>query len=417
MAARSTRPSGHDLLDPSTHARPDLVRKLADESGPVYWSEKWRAWFVTGYQECFNVLRDQRFSVEYNARKPIQTQDLSAEALGLLREIYCGGLTQFTFAGGRSLLVMDAPEHTQYRRLLMRHFSEREAINLISRIEEIVNGLLDGWATEDEVELMSGFAYKLPILLFGDILGIPQELRSSFIDYRAFTESRAAKSQFATTEDYRRVASEGPVFREKIDTIIAAKRKCPADDIFSTLLTGKVNGEAMSETQLRSMIYMLNTASQTTTTSLIGNSVYQFQRFGLWQHLALHPELLPEAIEEVVRFDPPSSPYFGRQVTADLEFAGQQMEKGETALVFVGAANRDPKVFESPDDFVPNRNPNKHLGFGLGSAHFCLGASFARKEALVSLKELLKRYPNLTLSGEPERAKAFGFAQLPVKLH
>jgi cytochrome P450 family 109 len=417
MIGQSTRPTGHDLLDPSTHGRPDLVRMLADESGPIYWSEKWRAWFVTGYRECFNVLRDPRFSATYNATKPIQTQDLSPEALSLLRESYCGGLTQFTFAGGRSLLVMDPPEHSQYRRLLMGHFTEKEAVKLMPRIQSIVDSLLDELKDADEVELMSRFAYKVPILLFGDILGIPESLRASFIDYEAFTTSRAAKSQFATTEDYRRVAAEGPAFRQKIDTIIEAKRQCPAEDIFSTLLTGKINGEAMSDNQLRAMIYLLNTASQTTTTALIGNSVYQFARHGLWKKFAEQPELLPNAIEEVLRFDPPSSPYFGRKVIADMEFEGQSLKAGETVLVFVGAANRDPKEFESPSEFMPTRSPNKHLGFGLGSAHFCLGASFARKEALVSLIELLERYPNLSLNGEAERAKSFGLAKLPVKLH
>jgi len=404
-------------MDPTLHCRPERVRELADDSEPIFWSEKWRAWFVTGYQESLTVLKDQRFSVKYNEHKRINTQHLDTEALALLREFYCGGMTQFTFSGGRSLLVMDGSEHSDYRRLVMRHFTSREAIKLTPRIHKIVDDLLSEWEGKEQVELMNGFAYKIPILLFGDILGIPEHLRKSFIDYSAFTESRAAKSQFATTEDMRKVAAQGPDFLKKIDTIIDEKSRCPADDMVSTLLAGKVNGDSVGKDTLRAMIYMLNTASQTTTTALIGNSVYQFLRFGIWTKLAQNLEIVPAAIEEVLRFDPPSSPYFGREVVDDIDFHGQRMKKGETVLIFVGAANRDPRQFPEPSVFREDRDPNRHLGFGsLGGSHFCLGAPFARQESLIAITELMKRYPRMSIVPEPERAKSFGFSKLNVKL-
>jgi cytochrome P450 family 109 len=412
----SAKPTGPDLLDPALHGRPQDIRARAEEAPPVFWSEKWRSWCVTGYAEAFEVMRDPRFSLEYNMRKTEQTQDLAPEALELRRELYCGGLTHLNFAEGRSLLVMDPPEHTPYRRMLQPFFTEGNASKFIPIIEGIVTRLLDEWQGLEEVEVMNGLAYKVPVLLFGDILGIPESLRHKFIDYGAFTETRNTKSTLASVDDYRKAAAQGPAYMKKIDEVIVAKRGCPAKDIFSTLVTAEVAGQPLSDAQVRAMVYLLNTGSQTTTTALIGNAVYYFLRFGLWDRIRTNPELLPKAIEETLRFDPPAH-YVGRQLAVDLELGGQKLAKGETVLVFFNAANRDPKEFKEPSEFNIERHPNRHLSFGFGGVHFCMGAPFARKEAIISLTQLMARYPRMTLAGEPQRAHAFGFSSLPVRLN
>lgn len=415
MTLTLERSSGPDLLDPTLHGKPWLARTRADEAAPVFWNAKWRAWCITGYPEMVEALRDPRFSIAYNERKTEQTQDLSEEALKLRREFYCGGLTHLMFGNGRSLLVMDAPEHTPFRRLLQPHFTEREVSKLEPAIETIVASLLDQWTDRTDVEIMSELAYPLPVLLFGDILGIPQELRAQFIDYSAFTESRNTKSTLTSLEDYKKAARQGPAFAAKIDATLEAKRKCPGHDILTTLIDGQINGEGMPEEQLRAMFYLLNTGSQTTTAALIGNCVYFFLHFGLWDRLRADPSLLPAAVEETLRFDPPAS-YVGREATEDFEFHGCQIKKGETVLLFFAPANRDPREFKSPDEFIHDRAPNRHFSFGIGSSHFCLGAPVARREAVMALRELMRRFPSMSLSGEPEHANAFGFAKLTVSL-
>jgi len=410
------KPVGPDLLDPKLHGHPEMIRQRADEAPPVFWSEKWRAWCVTGYPEAFAILKDSRFSLEYNMRKTEQTQDLSPEALELRRELYCGGLTHLNFDQGRSLLVMDPPEHTPYRRILQPFFLDREVAKFLPIIHGIVDRLINAWGTSDEIEFMNGLAYPLPVILFGDILGIPQELRHKFIDYDAFTNTRNTKSTLANVEDYRKAAAQGPAYSAKIDEVISAKRACPMHDIFSTLVTAQIDGKPIPDARVRAMVYLLNTGSVTTTTTLIGNCIYYFRHFGIWDRIRDNLDLLPQAIEESLRFDPPA-PYVGREMAVDMELGGQMLKKGETVLIFFNAANRDVREFSDPSEFQIERSPNRHLSFGFGGSHFCLGAPFARQEALISVTEMMKRYPNLEVIGEPEHANAFGFSKLMLKLH
>lgn len=408
------RPSGPDLLDPGLHGRPERARALADDAPSVFWSEKWGVWFVTGYAEVFEALRDPVFSMVYNMEKREQTRDLSDEALALRREFYCGGLTHLDFSKGRSLLVMDPPEHTPYRKMLAPFFMDREVQKFRPIIGGIVDNLLQAVEGEREVEFMSAVAYPLPVHLFGDILGIPDQLRSKFIDYEAFTQSRNTKSTLASLDDYRKAAAQGPAYSAKIDEVVAAKRQCPAHDIFSVLSNGTVNGQSLSDEQVRAMVYLLNTGSQTTTTALIGNCVYYFKRHDVWDGIKADLSLLPAAIEEVLRIDPPAH-YVGREMAEDFELGGQRVSKGETVLLFFNVANRDPAVFPDPDSFDITRKPNRHLSFGLGGAHFCLGAPFARLEALITITAMMERDWEFDLHGEPERANAFGLSKLLLR--
>jgi hypothetical protein len=412
--ARPTASRGLDLLDRTFLGNPTLLAQRVHEHEPVYWNDKRRVWFVTGYPEIVAALKDRRFSIRYYERKIEQTQDLTEEALALRRQLYAGGLTNLNFGGGRSLLVMDAPEHTPYRMLLQPHFGERESERQRPIIEQIVSRLLDEWRDQDTVEVMSTLAYKLPVLLFGSILGIPEHLRAKFIDYDAFTESRATKSHLATLQDYRKAAAQGPAFAAKFGELVAEKRACPAHDILTTLTLGEVNGQPLPDAQRLAMIYLLYTGSHSTTTALIGNAVYYFLHFGLWSQLCTKPETLPQAIEEVLRFDPPTL-YVGRELVEDAEFFGQHLRKGDTVLLYYVAANRDAREFPDPDTFNITRPRNRHLAFGLGT-HFCLGSSFARLEALIALRQMMQRYPHLQLSGAPEHAHSFGFSQLSVRL-
>ena len=413
MTKEMQRAIGPDLLDSELVGKPWLIRERAELGGPVYWSEKRRLWFVTGYPETGEALRDPRFSITQKLTKPEQTQDLSKEALELRRQLYAGGLTHLNFACGRSLLVMDPPEHTPYRALLQPYFLPNEVGRLEPTIERLVGKLLDSWEGQQRVDVMESLAYKLPILLFADILGIPENLRAGFHNYDAYNATRATKSNLATTEDYRAAASQGALYAQKFVEVISEKRACPAHDILSALITGTVNGVPLPEKQILAMIYLLNTGSQSTTTALIGNAIYFLLKFGHWEELRAEPSLLPGAIEEALRFSPPAVES-GRMVTEDMDFYGQRLRKGDNVLFSYAAANRDPREFKEPKKFLVGRTPNRHLAFGPGP-HLCLGAPFARREALVVLRRALERFPELELDGEPEHANTFGFSRLYVR--
>jgi cytochrome P450 len=291
------------------------------------------------------------------------------------------GLSSALIPGGM-VNHMDPPEHTRLRKPIARAFSTRRVEALRPRIEEIANELLDVWEDAEEVDVIETFAYPLPITVICELLGVPEEDRN---DLRRFSAELLVPETMA--EAFGRFAA---YVERLLDT------KEPGDDVIT---------ELRDEPNLVMNLVLLITAGHETTVHLIGNGLCALLRDPvLKQSLLDDPDLVPEAVEEFLRFDGPLALGVGRVATSDVEIGGVTIPRSSQVTVSLGAANRDPSRFPDPDVLQLGRNP--HVAFGHG-VHYCLGARLARIEGEIAFRTLLRRFPELALAAEPEWRESF----------
>ncbi|MEV4301972.1 cytochrome P450 [Nonomuraea sp. NPDC049624] len=339
---------------------------------------------VTTYELCAAVLRDPGFG--HGTSPPAQEE-----------------------AGqpGRSFLLMDPPDHTRLRALVSRAFTPRMVARLRPRIEAITADLIG--RLPEEAELISGFAYPLPVMVISEMLGVPPEDHDRF---RGWSEALARGLDPMLTDalmsETERSRNE---FRDYFRRLIARRREHPGEDLLSAL----AHVEELTEAELLATCVLLLVAGHETTVNLIANGVLNLLRHGLLHRAAERPR---EVVEEVLRFDPPVQ-LTSRIALEDRELGGTPVPAGTGVLVPIGAANRDPAAFADPDRFDPGREPGRHLAFGLG-LHFCLGATLARMEGEIALSALAAAAPKMEAADpEPpykENVVLRGLARLPVRL-
>jgi cytochrome P450 len=315
-----------------------------------------------------------------------------------------------------SLVFNDPPLHTRVRKLLAAAFTPRALATLQPRIEAVVDGLLKRHAGEGRMDLVEDFAFRLPVEVICDMLGVPAGERAPFRRYSLAI--LGALEPVAGPE--RQAAGNAAVaeFSAYLDQLIAERAKCPADDrdILGTLIHGEVDGERLSHDELvQNCIFLLN-AGHETTTNLIGNTVDALLRFpDQLARLKAEPGLIKSCIEEGLRFE--SSNQLGnRRLAADVELGGERLAAGTYIHIGIGAANRDPAQFAEPDRFDASRDPNRHVAFGAGM-HMCLGAVLARLEGTIAIGRLVARFDGLHRAGPYERggrARFRGFNRYPI---
>jgi len=300
-----------------------------------------------------------------------------------------------------SMLFLDDPEHKRLRNLVSRSFTPRAVRELEPVVARVARELVDAIerAGEPEVDLIDALAAPLPAIAIARILGVDPARQASFKAW-SVASSEAFFNPFAGEEVKRageaaQAALDG-VFREEIDR----RREAPVDDLIGRLVAAERAGDRLSESELVTLCNLLLIAGNVTTTDLIGNGVH-----ALLGHPAEHaklrarPELLPNAVEEMLRFDPPVQ-VTGRIAPRDGDIDGVPIRAGESVNVLLAAANRDPAVYPEPDRFDIERADVHHHSFG-GGAHLCLGAHLARAEARAAIGELVARFPRLRASGGP----------------
>jgi len=315
-----------------------------------------------------------------------------------------------------SLVFNDPPLHTRVRKLLAAAFAPRALANLQPRIEAVVDGLLDKHAEQGRMDVVEDFAFRLPVEVICDMLGVPAGDRAPFRRYSLAI--LGALEPVAGPE--RQAAGNAAVseFSAYLDELVAERRKRPADDhdVLGVLIHGEVDGERLTHEELvQNCIFLLN-AGHETTTNLIGNTVDALLRFPEELHrLREKPALLKSCVEEGLRFE--SSNQLGnRRLAADLEIDGETLAAGTYIHIGIGAANRDPAQFAQPDRFDAAREPNRHFAFGTG-VHMCLGAVLARLEGTIALGRLVRRFDGLARDGAYERggrARFRGFNRYPI---
>jgi len=339
---------------------------------------------LTRHREVQPALRDARLSAD---RRKSDAVKLNAERLP---RALIGEDSVF-----RSMLVMDAPDHTRVRGLVNKAFTPRRVAALRPRIEAIAAELLDEPTRAQRMELMTDLAAPLPAIVIAELLGVPPADHPKFRSWAA--DIISAGNEIASGGDSRRSEAAFAALSDYLKQVIAARRRDPRDDMITGLVAAQEDRDALTDTELVATAVLLLLAGHETTTNLIGNGT-----LALLQHpaelarLRAEPELLKSAIEEMLRFD---SPVQGtaRAALEDVEYGGVPIAKGALILCGIGAANRDPALFPEPDRFDIARRDNHHLSFGFG-AHFCLGAPLARLEGEIAFRALLERFPKLALA-------------------
>jgi cytochrome P450 len=352
------------------------------------------AWLVTGYAQARTALTDPRL-----AKTPAAFAHTLDPAL--------------RSAVSSHMLNVDPPEHTRLRRLVTAAFTRRRVEQLAPRIRQLTDELLDPIAGGTGFDLIAQFAYPLPIGVICELLGVPPEGREDFHHWSL----AMVNSQVLGADAFAEASS---ALTEYLRKLIAAKRRHPGDDLTSSLVAARDDGDRLSEDELTSLLNLLLVAGHETTVNLIGNGVCGLlTQPGAWAWLAEGPGRVPAAIEELLRFDGPLQTTTRRVARETFEFGGATIDAGDIVLVALLAANRDATVLPDAELLDLARAPSQHLAFGHG-LHFCLGAPLARLEGQIALTGLLARFPGLRLAVPREEILAtrgvlmHGLQALPV---
>ena len=318
-----------------------------------------------------------------------------------------------------SIIFMDPPEHEVMRRLVTRAFTPRRINDLEAHATELVDEYLDPFVGSDGFDFVEDFGARLPAMMIGHMLGVPEADRDMvrrWFDRQSHHEVGETKPSM--TAMMARIA-----LQRYASALVSERRERPRDDMISVLLEAEVDeaGETRGLTDLEVVHFVL---------LLGGAGVETVGRFLSWAAVTLarnpdqrqllvdDPSLIPNAIEELLRYDAPS-PVIGRWSTRDVEVHGVTVPAESKVMLLVGSANRDPREFDEPDQFDVRRSINRHLTFGHG-AHFCIGAALARMEARIALAGALSRFPSWEID-ESELVRVLsttvrGFSSVPVHL-
>jgi cytochrome P450 len=299
------------------------------------------------------------------------------------------------FGGAPTILTADPPVHSRLRKLVSKAFTPRRVRELEPRVRQITGELLSHARDSSEVEAMAALANPLPVIVIAEMLGVSADDHTQFKQWSndmisSFGQDMASgpsAAGIAARDELRRYLAEA----------IKQRSANPADDLISALVTAREEADALSENELLAFVVLLLLAGNETTTNLIGNGLLALCRHRDQQdRLRENRELIPSAIEEMLRYDPPVQMTL-RMPTAATNVGGTDIPAGSLAFILLAAANRDPAHFPNPEQFDVARNPNEHVSFGEG-IHFCLGAPLARLEGAIAIESMLQKFPRLELA-------------------
>jgi cytochrome P450 len=408
---------GPDVFDPRVFARGiphDALRRLRD-AAPVSWQEEhevgiWPAgpgyWAVTRYDDVRHVLRSPRdFSSWLGAT---QIRDPDPADLPFIR---------------RMILNMDPPEQVRLRRLVTGAFTRRRLERFTDTITRRTRELIDAVAPAGGCDLPAVVTDDLPLHNLADLLGVPAADRRLLLEWtnRVIGYQDPEHGSVVRDDRGRPVNPRSPAMLSDMfgyaDELARHKRRRPADDVMTALVQAEVDGERLTDDELRMFFFLLVIAGNDTVRSALPGGVLALvEHPDVYRGLRDDPALLPSAVEEMLRVHPPVLT-FRRTATRDLVLAGTRIGAGDKVVVYHVSANHDERRFPDPFRFDPAREPNDHLAFGQGP-HLCLGAAFARLQMRVFFTEFLTRLPPVELEGTPRRLTSNfinGVKSLPLR--
>jgi cytochrome P450 len=396
-------PIEYDLYGPDIFADPyPLYHKLRSHY-PVHLDSHLGCWVVTSYADVTAALANRALSSERMMQGAILQEPAWAELRPLFSSI------------SNLMFYADPPKHTHMRSLINKVMSARMVEKWREHIQRIVDTLLDQAMEQGKLDIIADLAFPLPMQVIADMLGVPAQ------DHQQFKRWSDDLTDFLgnppTLELCQRLDQSVKDFTHYFRGIVAEHKAHPKDDLVDALLQHDGQESALTEEELLMNCVGLFTGGHETTTNAIGNGLLALLRNG-GELLKLRddPTLLTSTIEECLRYDSPVQ-FTARFVRQTTEIGGKKMYKGQSVMLMLGAANRDPAVFDSPDTFNISRQDNRHLAFGQ-NIHYCIGAPIARLEMRVLFETLLKRLPNLRLADEEltwnENLSFHGVKRLPV---
>jgi cytochrome P450 len=405
----TTDPTPFDPLDPTYVEWPyPAYARLRDED-PVHWSDLLSGWIVTRFDDVAAILRDPSMSSDIHKATPNPTIDLEME--GLLEH---GQATQ-------TIVHLDDPDHARVRKLMAEPFRVREVNRLASLIEQRVDGAIDRLrdergAGEVDLDLIADLAYPLPVEIFSEWLGVPEEANPQFRIWTSWVaRSRDPMSQEEHVELFEALGAMYVYLAEQAEL----KRQAPTGDLLSYLVHAEAEGEGLSTDELMSQLITLYMAGHEPTAGLVGNGILALLRQpDQLARLQVEPVLIRNAVSELLRFDGPNQ--FVRRITTQPTRVGDvEVPAGSVLFPGLASANRDPRRWgPTAEQVVVDRaDADQHLQFG-GGVHACLGAHLARLQAELFVRAILGRLGGIELAGEPvwsTRMFIRGLSSLPVR--
>lgn len=382
------------------YSRYDTLR----DGAPVHESPSTGVWFLSGYEVTKHVLHDPRFGRGNGSMMGAMADAAIADRSGELRR------------SSRNMLFADPPEHTRLRGLVSRAFTPRRVESLRPRFVSLLDPLLDEMADAGSVDLLDVLAFRFPAAVIGELVGVPEQDRDQF---RSLVRASTAMIEASPDVEALQLAADAMsemagYFRDLVDR----RRREPSDDLISAMIAIEdADGDRLSEEEMVSTAILLFGAGFETTTNLIGNGTLCLLRHpDQTIRLRENPAMLATAVEEMLRYESPVQ-LDARTALVDADIAGHPVAAGTSVVTFLGAANRDPGVFEHAGVFDVARDPNNPLSFGWG-IHHCLGAHLARVEGQIVFGRMLERFSRIELDGpEPQWRQSVtlrGLEHLPV---
>lgn len=395
-----------DMLGGERLADPYLYFAAALEQEPVRWNAQYRAWFVHKHEDVLWALRNPAFSSDRVV--PVFENHLSPEKRAE-RQATLDVLRHW-------MVFLDPPEHTRLRKMVMPAFSPKAVATMRPRVEQVVAETLAELGDRKSFDFIKDFAYPIPAIVVAELIGVPAEDRDHF---KKWSDDILTLVFGAQGEDDRRaLAQQGLIeLTNYLRDLIAEIRKKPGEDIISSLVQAHEVEPPLTDDEIISTCALLVFGGHETTTNLIANGTRQLLLHrDQWNLLRDQPELIGQAVEELLRFDGPSR-LEARLLVEDVEMRGKTMKAGDSVYLVQSAANRDPEVFTDPHTLDITRTKNTHVGFGFG-VHHCLGNFLARLEANVAFTEIIKGLHDLELDGQETwhtTMMSRGMKTMPVK--
>jgi cytochrome P450 len=376
-----------DLASPRFKADPYPFYALLRAEAPVWRTtlpDKRTAWLVSRYEDVASVLKDDRF-----AKDPLRAQDPEQQAERPWVPGFLEPLEQ-------NMLDLDDPDHRRLRSLVSKAFTPRLIGRLRGRIEAICRELLDVMERKGRTELVRDYALPLPATVIAELLGVPAK------DQRRFHRWSNKIVSISSGSDVWRALPAALAFVRYLRKMSERRRISPEDDLMSALIQSEEAGDSLSQDELLAMSFLLLVAGHETTVNLIASGALALlEHPDQLEKLEGDSQLIKPAVEELLRYTSPVEIATERYARQDLEISDTTIPRGELVLGVLGSANRDEKHFEDPNTLDLARDPNRHLAFGRGGVHHCLGAPLARMEGQIAISALLKRFPSLHLDVDP----------------
>jgi cytochrome P450 len=382
---RSVPTTSIDLTDPDVVADPYPHFALERAAHAVAWHEASGTYLAFAHATVGQVQRDRRLGRLWTDKEPLDH------------------LEPFNLLHRNQMMENEPPAHTRLRRPVARAFARGHVERLRPRVREIAAGLIADLDPEG-FDVIEGYAEPLPVLVIADLLGVPRSYAHDLRDWsQAIVRMYEVAPPQQTVDDAVRAAQD---FAGLVRELVGERRSRPADDLITDLVTTE-----LTEDEVVAAVVLLLNAGHEASVNVFGNGLTAMLRRGLRPG-----EDVAKTVEEMLRFDS-ALQLFERTAMEDVEVGDIVVERGQKIAALLGAANRDPAVFDRPDEFIVDRDPNNHLAFGVG-VHFCLGAPLARMELAESLPALFDAFPDLTLAAEPESRGTFvlrGYRSVPVR--